>query len=128
MKLKIIFSTFAYLLSANVLANDFSKAEELQQIMVFDQTCIIMHEEGRKYLENKERISQSYGASALMEEDLESRIQEYSNITGDDINGVRTLVLEKGAFAFKELSKHQPRDLVSQCTDLVESIIRSKNL
>ena len=128
MKLKIFFPLFAYLFSHNVFSSELSHAEELQQIMVFDQTCIIMHEEGRKYLENKERIAQSYGASALIEEDLSSRMEEYSNITGEDIEAVRKLVLEKGIVVFKELSKYQPRELVSQCTGLVESIVRRNNL
>ena len=128
MKLKIFFPIFAYLFSLNVFSSELSHTEELQQIMVFDQTCMIMHEEGRKYLENKERIAQSYGASALIEEDLESRMEEYSNITGEDTDAVRKLVLEKGIVVFKELSKYQPRDLVSQCTGLVESIVRRKNL
>jgi len=92
--------------------------------MVFDQTCIIMHEEGRKYLKSKEKITHSYGAAALIEKRLEQRLHNYTQTTGDAMPEVREMVLENGATLFKELSQYQPRDLVSQCKELVESIVQ----
>lgn len=121
-----LLSVLIIIFSSVVFSSESSTQEELQQSMVFDQACIIMHSEGRKYLENKERIAQSYGASALIEQHLESQLGEYTQITGDEIEGVRKIVFEKGVILFKELSEHQPRELVNQCRGLVETIVRAK--
>ena len=125
---KIILTSLSVLIiifSSVIFSSESSTQEELQQSMVFDQACIIMHNEGRKYLENKEKIAQSYGASALIEQHLKSQLGEYTQITGDEIEGVRKIVFEKGVILFKELSENQPRDLVNQCMGLVETIVRA---
>lgn len=113
------------LYSASISSSETSSTKELQQLMVFDQACITMHEEGRKYLKNKEKITHSYGAAALIERRLEERLQKYSQATGDTVPAIRNMISGKGAKLFKELSQYQPRDLVSQCGELVERIVQS---
>ena len=119
----LIASTFIF--THNVYSSELSSAEELLQIMEFDQACIIMHDEGSKYLNSREKIIQSYGASALIEQHLESLLVEYSEITGNNIDDVREKVFEQGSVIFKELSVYQPKDLVYQCRGLVENIAKT---
>ncbi len=120
-----LITTFVLLFTNSAFADEASATKELEQIIVFDQTCIIMHTEGRKYLENKEKIAQSYGASALIEKHLEMRLKEYSELTGNNIDATRDATFDKGVVLFKELSKYQPRDLVMQCKGLVEEIVKT---
>lgn len=123
----ILVAAFSWVIffATHTIANETTTSEELKQLMVFDQACITMHQEGRKYLENKERIAQSYGASALIEKNFESRLTSYIEETGNDIEVVRKSATENGSILFKELSEYQPRDLVKQCRDLVESIVKA---
>ena len=103
-------------------SEELSTRDELEQVMEFDQACIIMHQVGSRYLENEEKIKQSFEASKVIEEHLESKLVEYSVMTGDDVNQVRDIVFDKGVVIFNDLSKYQPRDFVFQCRDLLEKI------
>lgn len=123
--LVFFFIALTNLFASNVFSNELSSTEELLQIMEFDQACIIMHDEGSKYLNSREKIIQSYGASALIEQHLESLLVEYSEITGNKIDDVRKKVFEQGSVIFKELSVYQPKDLVYQCRGLVENIAKT---
>lgn len=123
--IKPITFSLTLLFSSSAYSDDAPNTEELQQILVFDQTCIIMHKEGRKYIKNKEKIAQSYGASAIIDSHLNTQLQVYSKETGYNIDDVRKIVLEKGVNLFKELSEQKPRELVNQCNDLIENIVRS---
>ena len=107
---------------SDVFSNELSVKEEIEQVMEFDQACIIMHEVGSRYLEDEEKIIKSHEASKLIEEHLESKLVEYSVLTGDDIDEVRDSVFGNGVIIFNDLSKHQPRDLVYQCRDLLKKI------
>lgn len=109
----------------HVISENLSSIEELQQVMEFDQACIIMHEVGTRYLDDEDKITQSYRASEIIEEHLEAKILEYTATTGDSIEDVRNSIFEKGVVIFNELSKHQPRDLVYQCKQLLEEIKKS---
>ena len=82
--LLILLATSSYLIVGKSYSNELSEKEELQQIMEFDQACIIMHQEGSKYLQSEEKIIQSNGASALIEQHLETTLLKYSEMTGDD--------------------------------------------
>lgn len=121
----ILIFILASLFAKNAFSSEALTTVELQQVMEFDQACIIMHTNGRKYLQDKEKITHSYGASALIEQRFELRLEKYSEMTGIDLENVRKTVVEKGFGIFKELSEHQPRDLVNQCKELVENIVRT---
>jgi len=123
--IKTITLSLTLLFSSSAYSDDAPNIEELQQILVFDQTCIIMHKEGRKYIKNKEKIAQSHGASAIIDTHMNSQLQIYSEQTGYNIDDVRKIVLEKGVNLFKELSEAKPRELVNQCNDLIENIVRT---
>ena len=121
----IVFTT---IFVSDVFSNELSVKEEIEQVMEFDQACIIMHEVGGRYLEDEEKIIKSYEASKLIEEHLESKLVEYSVLTGDDIDEVRDSVFDNGVVIFNELSKYQPKDFVYQCRDLLEKIKNTDDL
>ena len=118
----ILISILTPAVIGEVFSSDLTVKEELEQAMEFDQACIIMHEVGSRYLENEEKIKKSFEASQLIEQHLESKLVEYSVLTGDEINEVRDVVFDKGVVIFNELSKYQPRDFVYQCRYLLENI------
>ena len=118
----ILISVLTPTVIGDVFSSDLTVEEELEQAMEFDQACIIMHEVGSRYLENEEKIKKSFEASQLIEQHLESKLVEYSVLTGDEINEVRDVVFDKGVVIFNELSKYQPRDFVYQCRNLLENI------
>ena len=122
----IILAISTYLIAGISFSSELSEKEELQQIMEFDQACIIMHQEGSKYLQSEEKIIQSNGASALIEQHLETTLLKYSEMTGDDADYLRSIIIQRGNVLFNELSVYHPKALVSQCRRLVDSIVRTK--
>ena len=122
----VILAISTYLIAGNSYSNELTEKEELQQIMEFDQACIIMHQEGSKYLQSEEKIIQSNGASALIEQHLETTLLKYSEMTGDDADYLRSIIIQRGNVLFNELSVYHPKALVSQCRRLVDSIVRTK--
>ena len=124
--LLILLATSSYLIVGKSYSNELSEKEELQQIMEFDQACIIMHQEGSKYLQSEEKIIQSNGASALIEQHLETTLLKYSEMTGDDAEYLRSIITQRGNVLFNELSVYHPKALVSQCRRLVDSIVKTK--